>query len=41
MVAFSRFSEEVLEEDLKALIQNAVPEKTKIVRKYWSKKSQR
>mgnify|MGYP001793728754 CR=1 FL=1 len=30
MAAVSRFSEDVLEEDLNALIQNAIPEKTKI-----------
>ena len=34
MAAFSRFSEDVLEEELIALIQKAVPEKTKIARKY-------
>ena len=33
MAAFSRFSEDVSEEDLYALIQKAIPEKTKIARK--------
>ena len=34
MVALSCFSEDVSEKDLNALIQNAIPEKTKIARKY-------
>ena len=34
MVALSRFSEDVSEEDLNALIQKAIPKKTKIARKY-------
>ena len=34
MAAFSRFSEEVLEEELNALIQKAISQKTKIARKY-------
>ena len=34
MAAFSRFSEDVSEEELNALIQKAVPEKTKIAWKY-------
>ena len=34
MAALSRFSEDVSEEKLKALIRKAVPEKTKIARKY-------
>ena len=34
MAAPSRFSEEVSEEELNALIQKAIPEKTKIARKY-------
>ena len=41
MAALSRFSEDVLEEELNALIQKAIPEKTKIARKYCLKKSQR
>ena len=41
MVALSRFSEDVSEEELYALIQKAVLEKTKIARKYVLKKSQR
>ena len=31
---FPRFSEDVSEEELNALIQKAIPEKTKITRKY-------
>ena len=38
MVVFSRFSEDVSEEDLNALIQKPIPEKTKIARKYGLKK---
>ena len=34
MAAFSRFSEDVSEEELNALIQKAISEKTKIARKY-------
>ena len=34
MAAISRFSEDVSEEKLNALIQKADPEKTKIARKY-------
>ena len=34
MVALSCFSEDVSEKELNALIKNAVPEKTKIGRKY-------
>ena len=34
MAALSRFSEDVSEEELNALIEKAVPEKTKIVKKY-------
>ena len=34
MAAASRFSEDVSEEELNALIQKAIPEKTKIARKY-------
>ena len=34
MAALSRFSKDVSEEELNALIQKAVPEKTKIARKY-------
>ena len=34
MAALSRFSEDVSEEELNALIQKAIPEKTKIARKY-------
>ena len=34
MAALSRFSEGVSEEELNTLIQKAVPEKTKIARKY-------
>ena len=34
MAAFSRFSEDVSKEELNALIQKAIPEKTKIARKY-------
>ena len=34
MAALSHFSEDVLEEDLNALTQKAIPEKTKIARKY-------
>ena len=41
MAAFSRFLEDVSEEDLNALIQKTIPEKTKIAKKTWSKKSQR
>ena len=42
MAAFSHFSEDVSEEELNSLIQNAIPGKTKIVNwKIWSKKSQR
>ena len=41
MAALSRFSEEVLEEDLNAPIQKAIPEKTEIARKYGLKKFQR
>ena len=33
MAALSRFSEDVLEEELNALIQKAISEKTKIARK--------
>ena len=34
MVALSRFSEDISEEEINALIQKAVPENTKIARKY-------
>ena len=34
MEALSRFSEDVSEEELNALIQKAIPEKTKIARIY-------
>ena len=34
MAALSRFSEDVSEEELNALIQKGVSEKTKITRKY-------
>ena len=34
MAALSRFSEDVSEEELNALIQKAIPEKIKIARKY-------
>ena len=34
MAALSRFSEDISEEELNALIQKAVPEKTKKARKY-------
>ena len=34
MAAFSRFSEDVSEDELNAFIQKAVPEKAKIARKY-------
>ena len=34
MAALSRFSEDVSEEELNALIQKAISEKTKIARKY-------
>ena len=34
MAAFSRFSEDVSEEELNALTQKAIPQKTKIARKY-------
>ena len=34
MAALSRFLEDVSEEDLNALIQKPIPEKTKIARKY-------
>ena len=34
MVSFSRFSD-VLKEELNALIQEIIPEKTKIARKYF------
>ena len=34
MAALSRFSEDVSEEELNALIQKAIPEKTKIAKKY-------
>ena len=34
MAAFSPFSEDVSEEELNALIQKAIPEKSKVVRKY-------
>ena len=34
MAAFSRFSKDVSEEGLNALIQKAIPEKTKMARKY-------
>ena len=33
MTALSRFSEDVSEEELNALIQKGIPEKTKIARK--------
>ena len=39
MVSISHFSEEVLEEELNALIQKAIPEKTKLARKYGIKTS--
>ena len=41
MATLSRFSEDISEEELIALIQKATPEKTKIARKYGLKKSQR
>ena len=34
MAAISRFSQDVQEEELNALIQKAIPEKTKVARKY-------
>ena len=34
MAALSRFSEDVSEEDVNALIQKAIPKKTKLARKY-------
>ena len=34
MAAFSLFSEDVSEDELNALIQKAIPEKTKLARKY-------
>ena len=34
MAAFSCYSEDVLEEELNALIHKAIPEKTKIASKY-------
>ena len=34
MTALSRFSEDLLEEELNTRIQKAVPQKTKITRKY-------
>ena len=34
MAAFSRFSEDISEEELNALIHKAIPEKTKIAKKY-------
>ena len=34
MAVLSRFSEDVSEEELNALIQKVIPEKTKITRKY-------
>ena len=37
MAALSRFSEVVSEEEKNALIQKAIPEKTKISKKIWSK----
>ena len=42
MEALSRFSEPVSDEELNALIQKAIPEKTKIAfkNKLWLKKSQ-
>ena len=39
MVALSRFSEDFSEEELNALIQKAIPEKTIIARKYDRKKN--
>ena len=41
MAALSRFSEDVSKEELNALLQQAIPEKTKIARKYGLKKAQR
>ena len=41
MAALSRFSEDVPEEELNALIQKVISERTKIAKKIWSKKSQR
>ena len=43
MAAFSRFSEseEILKEDLNAFIRKAIPEKTKLGKKYGLKKFQR
>ena len=41
MAALSRFSEDVSEEELNALIQKAIPEKTKIARKYGLKKKKK
>ena len=41
MAALSRYSEDVSEEELNALIQKVIPEKTKIARKYGLKKSER
>ena len=41
MAAFSRFSEDVSEEELNALIQKAIPEKTKRARKYGLKNLKR
>ena len=34
MAALSRFSEDVSEEELNALIRKSIPEKTKLSRKY-------
>ena len=34
MAALSHFSKDVSEEELNALIQKAIPEKTKLARKY-------
>ena len=41
MAALSRFSEDVSEGELNALIQKAIPEKTKIARKYGLKTPQK
>ena len=40
MAALSPLSEDILEEELNSFIQKAIPEKTKIGRKYGLKKSQ-
>ena len=41
MAAFSRFSEDVSEDELNALIQKSMPDKTKIARNYGLKNLKR